>query len=322
VSLALFSRRVSASKEPHNPATGLKCLRITRKDRPPVDPFPIAEAEVLIAAIHQDWGEAQGNYDEFRFFTGLRPSEQIALQVADCDLNRGEIRVSKARVLRRDKDRTKTGVDRVVELCPRALAVLTRHFALRAQLKRDGKIDHEDLFFQADGAPMRDPEYPRRRWRDTLINTVKGRYRGPYHARHSSVTWRLMAGKNLLWVAKQHGHSVEIMLRMYADWIDGATEADIEAIRRALQTAPSVARQCDGKGARLKDSSAGRDLRHTVAIPSNTPQFPKAVTRLSLGIRVGGLSIGNHSKSNGGEGGITLRASPLRVLAPAKTNAL
>jgi integrase len=45
--------------EKHNPATGLKCLRITRKDRPPVDPFPIAEAEVLIAAIHQDWGEAQ-----------------------------------------------------------------------------------------------------------------------------------------------------------------------------------------------------------------------------------------------------------------------
>jgi hypothetical protein len=34
------------------------------------------------------------------------------------------------------------------------------------------------------------------------------RQRGPYHARHSSVTWRLMLGKNLLWVAKQHGDSV------------------------------------------------------------------------------------------------------------------
>ena len=32
-----------------------------------------------LAAIHRDWGEAQGNYDEFRFFTGLRPSEEIAL---------------------------------------------------------------------------------------------------------------------------------------------------------------------------------------------------------------------------------------------------
>jgi hypothetical protein len=36
------------------------------------------DAEVVVAAIHRDWGEAQGNYDELRFFTGLRPSEQIA----------------------------------------------------------------------------------------------------------------------------------------------------------------------------------------------------------------------------------------------------
>jgi hypothetical protein len=35
-------------------------------------------AETLMAALDRDWGEAQGNYDEFRFFTGLRPSEQIA----------------------------------------------------------------------------------------------------------------------------------------------------------------------------------------------------------------------------------------------------
>lgn len=64
--------------EKHNPASALKCFRITKKDRPRVDPFNIHEAEIVIAAIHRDWGEAQGNYDEFRFFTGLRPSEQIA----------------------------------------------------------------------------------------------------------------------------------------------------------------------------------------------------------------------------------------------------
>jgi integrase len=94
--------------EKHNPATGLKGFRITKKDRPVVDPFTIEEAEALIAAIHRDWGEAQGNYDEFRFFTGLRPSEQIALRVTDCDLVQGKISVTKARVMARDKDRTKT----------------------------------------------------------------------------------------------------------------------------------------------------------------------------------------------------------------------
>jgi integrase len=44
------------------------------------------DAETFIAATHHDWGEEQGNYAEFRFFTGLRPSEQIALVLSDIDL--------------------------------------------------------------------------------------------------------------------------------------------------------------------------------------------------------------------------------------------
>lgn len=56
--------------EKHNPASGLKCFRITKEDRPAVDPFSIHETEGLIRAIHLNRGEARGNYDEFRFFTG------------------------------------------------------------------------------------------------------------------------------------------------------------------------------------------------------------------------------------------------------------
>jgi integrase len=56
-----------------------------------------------------------------RFFTGLRPSEQIALLVTDYDARRGVLWVTKAGVLRRDKDRTKTQEDRDVELCPRTI---------------------------------------------------------------------------------------------------------------------------------------------------------------------------------------------------------
>jgi integrase len=110
--------------EKHNPASGLTCLRMTKKDRPVVTPFTIQEAETLIAKLHADWGEAIGNYDEFRFFTGLRPSGQIALLETDYDARRGVLSVTKARVLRRDKDRTKTQEDRDVELCPRGLEVL------------------------------------------------------------------------------------------------------------------------------------------------------------------------------------------------------
>jgi hypothetical protein len=47
---------------------------MAKKDRPAIDAFSIQDAEVVIAAIHRDWGDAQGNYHELRFFTGLRRS--------------------------------------------------------------------------------------------------------------------------------------------------------------------------------------------------------------------------------------------------------
>src|SRR5687767_13753751 len=92
----------------------LKSARIRKCDRPRIDPFTIREAETLIAAIYRDWGEAQGNDDEFPFCSGLRPSEQIALVLEDFDALRGTLRISKARVAGVDKDSTKTGEDRLV----------------------------------------------------------------------------------------------------------------------------------------------------------------------------------------------------------------
>jgi integrase len=85
---------------------------------------------------------------------------QIALLVTDCDLSQGRIKVTKARVVSRDKDRTKTREDRIVELCPRALHVLKRRLALRARLQLAGKIRHEELFLQGRGSPIRNLQYP------------------------------------------------------------------------------------------------------------------------------------------------------------------
>jgi len=43
-----------------------------------------------------------------------------------------------------------------------------------------------------------------------------------------------MIGKNILWVAKQHGHSTMTMLRTYAAWVEGAVDTDVEAIKRSM----------------------------------------------------------------------------------------
>jgi hypothetical protein len=183
-------------------------------------------------------GEAQGNYDELRFFTGMRPSEQIALTVADWDTHAGTLSVNKARVAGIDRNSTKTGEDRRIDLCPRAIKALDRQLTLRDQMKRAGRIDHDHLFFQGDGQPIQHARYPYTRWRQTL-KKLPIRHRKPYSARHSSVSWNLMIGKSPLLVAKQHGHSVATMLRVYTAWKDSAPESDIAAIKDAMGMTPS-----------------------------------------------------------------------------------
>jgi hypothetical protein len=51
---------------------------MARKDRARPDPFRIQDAETLIAQIHADWGEAEGNYHAFRFFTGTLTIPAVA----------------------------------------------------------------------------------------------------------------------------------------------------------------------------------------------------------------------------------------------------
>ena len=48
-----------------------------------------------------------------------------------------------------------------------------------------------------------------------------------------------MSGENVLLVAKEDGHSAQTMLSTYAAWTEGATEADIETIRKAKEQSPA-----------------------------------------------------------------------------------
>lgn len=222
-----------------NPALGLSGVRIPKREQPKPDPFSIDEAEARIGKTLELWGEDQADYEEFRFFSGVRPSEEIALIWPDFDQSRGELQINKARVMAHDKDEPKNYEPRIIELCPRALAVILRRRIRWSRLKLEGKLNHERIFFREDGQPFHDLQVQWKRWRRTTL-ALRTRERDPYSARHSSVSWNLMMGKNLLWVAEQHGHSAAVMLKAYAKWMKGATEADVEKIRRAYGFATSL----------------------------------------------------------------------------------
>jgi hypothetical protein len=83
-----------------------------------------------------------------------------------------------------------------------------------------------------------------------------------------------MLGKNLLWVAKQHGHSVEVMRRMYAAWLEGATESDIHAIKLAMERRP-IARAAmpDARAAISAVNAEANRARLIVIRPPESPEF-------------------------------------------------
>jgi len=210
-----------------DPAVKLKTLRV---QRPRPDPFTLDEAEAIIAGIPEDAGAEMADYFEFQFFAGCRPSETIALTWSDYDKVKGTLRVRAARVMGKDKSTTKTSVEREVELCPRARDVVER------QRTRSELSAHKRIFTKPGGEPWHDLQAQWRAWQQTLTR-LGIRYREPYQCRHTSVTWNLMLGKNPLWIADQHGHSPLVMLRTYAKWLRGTSQADIAALERAIKGA-------------------------------------------------------------------------------------
>jgi hypothetical protein len=89
-----------------------------------------------------------------------------------------------------------------------------------------------------------------------------------------------MIGRNPLWVAKQHGHSLLTMLRVYAAWTADAPESDAVAIREAM-----------GHIDRKPAAPADARLQTRLAV-----DLPLARRRIEV-------STGEDDKIAGGEGG-------------------
>lgn len=203
-----------------NPADLLK--RATHQKDPP-DPFTQDEAERIIAHIQARYDPQAANYIEFRFFTGLRPGEAIALQWGNVDLVKGEMLVKESVVLGQRKA-TKTEHARMVKLNSRALAALQRQ-------KSHTYLAGAHVFHDpAKGTAWAKEEvFKKRCWVPTL-RKLEMRWRPPYNARHTYATLMLMAGMRPAFCARQMGHAIEVFLNVYARWLDGDSD-DLEMRR-------------------------------------------------------------------------------------------
>jgi hypothetical protein len=67
---------------------------------------------------------------------------------------------------------------------------------------------------------------------------------------------------------------VEVMLRMYASWLDGATDSDIHAIKQAMEKRPIVRAAIPDQRAAISAVNAGTNYPRLIVIrPPESPEF-------------------------------------------------
>lgn len=186
-----------------------------KRPRPVVpDPFTPQEVAAILGWLDEHAAPQDANYFRFAFYSGLRVSELHGLQWAKVDFKRRVVRVDEARVMKRAKG-TKTVETRDVELPPPAMA------ALEAQRKFT-HLAYQHVFLDPLTGEPYVGDKPPRLVLQRALKALKMRVRGAKQTRHTYATMGIMAGNKPAWVAKQLGHSVQMLFKHYARWLEEA----------------------------------------------------------------------------------------------------
>ena len=166
----------------------------------------------------------------------MRLSKALALRWTEVDLDKKVAHVCRTVALGKIVERTKTGKDRYVLLNERALHALA--FAKNCAVRRaqgDGRLKTFPYCFP----PGKNCEYVQqtsdlhKQW-GPAIKALGIRYHPPYNARHTYATICLMVGMTPAFIAQQLGHSVQMLLSTYAQWINSDGDwAELEKLKFA-----------------------------------------------------------------------------------------
>jgi integrase len=183
------------------------------------------------------------------YFAGLRPAEAVNLRKEDCELSKtgwGRIYLSRTTPevgkrytdsghLHNSKGLKHRPVDEVrpVPIPPELVELLRWHLA------EFGVADDGRLFRQPNGGVVGSSTYAQvwlaaRQLALTPDQKVSPLATRPYDLRHAAVSLWLNAGVPAPTVARRAGHSVDVLLRVYAACIDGEDQLANTRIADAL----------------------------------------------------------------------------------------
>lgn len=181
-------------------------VKLKRHQRPAIERYQPSERDRLIAELSGQFKV----YFAVLFGTGLRPGEALALLWDDYD---GQtLWVEKQMVRRRLERFTKTNRPRRVYVPEWVRPILENH----GTRFRGGYIFQQTT---KDGEPHKCAREFNKAWQ-SAHERLRIPYRIPYVCRHTRAAELLTTGVNPADAAQQMGHSVDMFLHRYSDWVE------------------------------------------------------------------------------------------------------
>lgn len=184
-------------------------VRIKKHQRPKIQRFTPSEKQRILSRLSGD----SLLFFTLAFETGMRTGELLALNWED--ITADTILVERAMV-RREITETKTHKVRTVFVSKQLGQFL---------MNQPGRFAGGPLFKDTNGNQRRETKKYLAEWTETL-KECRMTYRRPYTCRHTRASEMLMAGVEPAFAAKQLGHTTEMFLNIYAEWISGVKDKD------------------------------------------------------------------------------------------------
>jgi integrase len=198
-------------------------LKITKDNDTEPDPLTPEERDAVLAWLEKKYTGRQRSiylYYVIGFWTGMRPSEMIALEQRDVMLSTGRVSVSKLISKGQVQAYTKTKKNRIV---------LMNEFSRQAfeellELGKGNPVSHRLLWTYRAPEGFKSLTTFRDRLNQAFVESGI-RVRSTYSMRHTYASVCLMAGITPAFVAQQLGNTVPVLLSRYAKWI--SSDADM-----------------------------------------------------------------------------------------------
>jgi integrase len=204
-----------------NPHSWVQKRRVER--RHDVDPFSFEEMIAFLTALPAPkWVR----FYTVAFGTGLRTSEQFALQWRHVDFPHKVLHIEQGYVKGRMTMLKTEGSRRAVDMLPHVYDVLQEHYTEALTKHSAHDLATRLVFSNSDGGPLHRDNMRNRLWNPAIARAGL-RERNPYQTRHTFASLMLYKHEDPAWVSRMLGHaSLEMVYTLYGKFIPNRERQD------------------------------------------------------------------------------------------------